>query len=212
MSVAEKKETEYFFISVAGDLNPAIHHPHWYESLGVLGRSAVDAALNDPGFLCSTELARFRAGPFTLVCESNRWTIGTRRRDQVEGILEITRAVWTALVHTPIYQFQFDIGDKRRTSLPDVPAALARLVLTTPLDLPQPSRSAEIRYQSGTEERDVHVNIGSAGHDEEWRSFVHVHVLASYPIRKEAGLRVDLAAMVQANFLRDMNQAIEQID
>lgn len=68
---------ETYSVLVAGSMNPMIHHPQWYRSIGAIDEEELESALRGD-FVATTPFAsRFQFGspPFTVMCQPNQWAI-----------------------------------------------------------------------------------------------------------------------------------------
>ena len=108
----EKTEDRSLFsVVVSGHMNPAIHHPAWYEQIGILTQAEALESLKGENFVCLPQVAQFASRGITVTCIPTRWDARTTKADQRERILDIAKRTYTALDHTPVsaFGFNFDI-------------------------------------------------------------------------------------------------------
>lgn len=120
-------DREQFAIVVAGKMNPAIHHPAWYEHAGILRAEDVREAHMAP-VICMQEFATFRTRQLEFVCERNRWSLATDQRDLIARIREIAGKVFARLDETPVSAFGFNFTYVREVPVADVGSTLAAAV------------------------------------------------------------------------------------
>src|SRR6202030_1678960 len=102
---------ELWSIVVIGLMNPAIHHPSWYQSMQLLDKQEVDYAGSASALVpivLAPQIAQFAVQEFKIVCLSNRWEIQTQRPEAVDRILKVASRVFEILDHTPVNAFGFN--------------------------------------------------------------------------------------------------------
>jgi hypothetical protein len=154
-----------YSIVVAGNMNPAIHHPAWYKlikalseeelaSSGGLGARRQDTAETspteqergvtvtiaavDPNDPISTPgFARFTAGKIRIACIEQSWTIATFDQNLLVRIRDVASSVFEALGHTPVSAYGFNFAFHRKTGVADVGALLAQIIDATEFGFPK---------------------------------------------------------------------------
>ena len=124
---------EFCSIVVVGQMNPAIHHPSWYQSMKLLDKQEFDSAVSGP-MLLMPQISQFAAPEFSIVCLPDRWEIQTRRLEAMDRILAAASSVFEILDHTPVSAFGFNFQFHRETSV-DVGHILGSVVERLPLGL-----------------------------------------------------------------------------
>lgn len=162
---------EIYSIVVAGAMNPAIHHPAWYKSIGALKDEEASLALPSSPLqiaeqwlatICTPQVAQFTVGRIRVVCIQQSWTIVTTDSDLVVRILGIASCVFRALGHTPVSAYGLNVASHRSSGVQRVGARLAELVQRLPLGLVfsgETSNSATIALKSSVENRDLNITI-----------------------------------------------------
>lgn len=115
----EQKNT--YAIVLIGAMNPRIHHPAWYQTVGLLDKDEAEAAMKLPLTLTTPMLAQLQTPKLLINCQDNRWEIRTVELDQVQRIQDITCKVFDELlVHTPIAAAGFNFTTYNETACKDV--------------------------------------------------------------------------------------------
>ncbi len=82
-------QPESFSITLKGSMNPAVHHPSWYYTIGQLSKDDA-ASVVGSGNLCVTpDLSTFRAPLFDVASSKGKWRIKTRDRNARLRILQV---------------------------------------------------------------------------------------------------------------------------
>src|SRR5205814_909544 len=123
--------SDVYNIVVVGAMNPRIHHPSWYELVGLLTPEQAKEALASsatfglPGF---AQLAAPSLG-LTISCNEKQWTVQTENREKISLLQSITFRVFDELLkHTPVSAYGFNIIYSRETRCPSVGKYLADLI------------------------------------------------------------------------------------
>ncbi len=165
-------------------MNPAIHHPAWYHSVGALtddelahtgavpakDRQPRPAVQGTPGIavagpnmpICTPAFAQFTAGHIRVVCINQSWTISTPDKTSFLRIRDIATRVFMALGHTPVSAYGLNFSYHRRTKLGNVAVRLAQFVEAMPLGFDKfqhTERSAKIAYTTSAPGRDFNVSV-----------------------------------------------------
>ena len=114
---------ENFSIVVVGAMNPRLHHPLWYQRIGLLTDADVAASQLLPLFV-TPNFSQFTTADGVLIqCLPNQWIAQAADERLVERIATLAITSMDALDHTPIAGFGFNFD--RCTPLPGVDVALA---------------------------------------------------------------------------------------
>ncbi len=177
---------EAYFIVVAGNMNPAIHHPAWYKVIGALSdeelasfglaggqaQAPVDMPIpereqglrpiTDTMTICTPTFAQFTAGKLRITCLEQSWTISTYDQSFLPRIRDVASSVFEALAHTPVSAYGLNFNFHRKAGVGNVGARLAQIVDATPLDFLKGGhgeRSAKIGYTLSERRRDLNVSV-----------------------------------------------------
>jgi hypothetical protein len=198
-----------YSIALLGAMNPAIHHPKWYEYIGVMDKAEVTAAVADPGLMVTPVFTVMRFPGFAIICQQNRWEVQAMSRDLSERLFAIAAGVFEALEHTPVTTFGFNTNQHRRTSSADVPRKLADAVMSADLGFDLAERvSAEIVVRSGTPERHslVRIQPSTQGPDH-----VFVGVNFEYLVPVQQSIHFELTPLLQQHYRADQDEALATI-
>ncbi len=105
---------------IAGQMNPAIHHPAWYRYNSLLDDDELQKASN---VIVVPPLSRFQTSTFHLLCGQDRWQISAVRTDRpsFDRMVDIGVKVFDDLLpHTPVSAFGFNFEDTRELKDLDV--------------------------------------------------------------------------------------------
>lgn len=214
--MAKETDTSLYSIVVVGQMNPRIHHPQWYHRIGCLSDEEMDAAVESDEMVCVPPIASFSVSGVAVVVQDARWEIRTADRGTTGRMLEIAGAVFAALEHTPVSGFGFNINLRRATSINDVGAYLAHLVLSSGLGLVirEGEASGEVILRSsypggeGASSRSVTVRIGSGKGEASGDAWIRHNF--HYQLEPDSsGEPFDLRTALQTRFDRDMCEAEE---
>jgi hypothetical protein len=113
------KDSDLFSFVALGSMNPRIHHPKWYEQVGLFEPEAINAALTSPTTIVSAAFAQFATNDITVRCLPERIDIQTTNREHIDRIREIGERLFDDLLdHTPVnvvalnFDFTRDFGNR----------------------------------------------------------------------------------------------------
>jgi hypothetical protein len=227
-----------YSIVVAGNMNPAIHHPGWYKAIRAMsddelapalgplqsppvqptgserqGQGVFRALSGSALTVVTPALAQFTVGPISITCLEQTWTIATINADLVSRICEIACAVFESLSHTPVSAYGFNLNAHRRTTTQNVGLGLAELLDATPVGLIRSidsQRTAKIAYTNIDETgRRLTVSMEQSATSAD---AVFVAINAHHPITvtPEEGFRqFDLTPLLRSSSDRDRRDADE---
>lgn len=201
------KHLDYYSIVIAGEMNPAIHHPAWYQRLGLVSDADLQHAIASEGFVCTPVVAQFDLPSMGVVCHPDRWEIATQDPDELVRALSIAIAVYEALPHTPIEGFAFDFSFHRTTRLARVGRFLALGVESMNIGLPcDDSSVASIHTRTRHGERQVRVIVAECAGDPDTVTF-------DYDVRYDVlpDARADLAVAMRRRFVVDRDEASSEL-
>lgn len=139
-------------IAVGGFMNPAIHHPLWYKTIGAIDDAEYQATISTP-FNTTTQLVsqlRFANSKLAIQCQQNEWTIQGLEDASWPKMVAVASLVFEKLNETPVSSYAFVTQKHLDTTISDVGAALAGKVYGMNLALPigdEPHSSVELRVK-----------------------------------------------------------------
>ena len=139
-----------YTIAVGGSMNPAIHHPLWYKTIGAIDEAEYQATMKTP-FNTTTQLlsqVRFANLRLAILCQQNEWTIQGFEDASWPKMVKMVSLVFEKLNETPVNSYSFVTQKHLDTPIRDVGAALAEKVHDLKLALPrgnEPYSNIEVR-------------------------------------------------------------------
>ncbi|ADI15578.1 hypothetical protein [Truepera radiovictrix] len=95
-------------IAIDGTMNPTIHHPTWYQLIGLLSWEDTAFATAGRHLLVTPSVSTFRVPAFALRCKRERWEIRTVSREARTRILNVALKTFDDLLpQTPVTGFHF---------------------------------------------------------------------------------------------------------
>jgi hypothetical protein len=221
--------TDGYTIVVAGNLNPAIHHPAWYKAIGVLSDEELSGALagalqkagdgkipiigslgtmSEGEPICSPLFAQFTVGRMRLICIPQNWTIATYDQALISRIVEITIAVFEALPQTPVSAYGLNFNFHRKTGTKNIGARMAQIVDATQFPFLKElngSRSARVGYTIDQGARVLNISLEPSVRSPDT---IFASLNAHHPIPAETGFRYfDLTPLLKQSVDQDLNDA-----
>jgi len=103
-----------YSVVVVGAMNPAIHHPQWYEAVGMLTAEEAQAAVRSGALVIVPQLAQFQAAALQIQCSPAGWQISTADQQQCGRIIDVAAMTFARLAETPISAYglnaRFDVN------------------------------------------------------------------------------------------------------
>jgi len=126
-----------YFIGVNGSMNPAIHHPQWYRTIGAIDEAELQAALRLPS-QTSQLFSQVQLGAQTLMvtCQPDAWWIQSNLVESWPRMIEIASQVFARLNETPVSGYAFTAQRHIDTDCPDTKFILASSLSELHLGLP----------------------------------------------------------------------------
>jgi hypothetical protein len=131
---APQPSREFCSIVVTGTMNPAIHHPSWYQSIQLLDQAAFDAAVAAP-MVMVPQFSQFSTPDFSIICLPDRWEIQTGKFSNAATILAAASKVFKVLDQTPVGAYGFNFQFHKESSVENVGKSLSLAVERLPLKL-----------------------------------------------------------------------------
>jgi hypothetical protein len=197
---------DFYSVVVAGNMNPAIHHPAWYLNFELIDKTEFDFALANATVVAP--LSRFNAPKFAVVCLPDRWEVQTTQPAEADRILDLASRVFAILDHTPVGAFGFNFQTHRETAVKSVGNVLGSVVRALPLGI---DLSADMAGQFvATLMRDGQQTTVTVAQSVLGQTLVFIHVNFHYGIATaqtpQEFRRFDLGPMLQAHFHTDQEK------
>ncbi len=141
-----------YTIAVGGAMNPAIHNPLWYKTIGAIDEAEYQASIKTP-FNTTTQLLsqlRFANSRLAVQCQLNEWTIQGFDDASWPKMVKVASLVFEKLNETPVNSYAFVTQKHLDTPIRDVGAALADKIYNLNLALPrgdEPTSSIELKVK-----------------------------------------------------------------
>ncbi len=171
---------DVYNIVVVGAMNPRIHHPSWYELVGLLTPKEAKEALTSsatfglPGF---TQLSATSLG-LTISCYEQRWIVQTEDREKIGLLQDFTFKVFDELLkHTPVSAYGFNFIYQRETRCATVGRFLANLISKTNLTLPADEADFTLRYSFSDHKGQLTIQKSPIGNASVSLSFNHEYFM-----------------------------------
>lgn len=94
-----------YSIVVVGAMNPAIHHPTWYEAVGLLNSEEAKQATSSGETVTVPHLSQYQIDKFQIQCTLDKWHIITKNVEEIERIVEIASGTFERLNETPVSSY-----------------------------------------------------------------------------------------------------------
>ncbi|MEW6741708.1 MAG: hypothetical protein AB1486_03025 [Planctomycetota bacterium] len=102
-----------YSIVVLGAMNPAIHHPKWYQAVGMLTDDEAGQAVRSGGLVVIPHVAQFQTAGMLIQCTTDRWQVNTAEAQHRRRMLDLAVNTFDRLAETPIsaygFNAQFDV-------------------------------------------------------------------------------------------------------
>jgi len=225
-----------YSITVAGNMNPAIHHPAWYKIIGALSdvEIAASGAVGDvkpvpeptepsdivqgglfvpsptSGPVLTPAFTAFTAGKLRIVCVQQNWTISTYERETFTRACEVACNVFAALPQTPVSAYGFNFNFHRKVGTANVASRLAQLADAVAFDFlldRQGDRSATLHYSLNEGPRTLNISLEPSVRGSQ---IVFVGINAHHPIVATAGTlfqQFDLEPLLRDHSSKDLPDA-----
>jgi len=98
-----------FSIVVIGSMNPAIHHPFWYQTIGGLTESETRTVLQAAATVTSAQLSQFNVAGVEVLCLPDRWQVQSADEAHINRLASLTKLIFDRLHDTPLKGFGLNI-------------------------------------------------------------------------------------------------------
>ena len=189
-----------YSIVVAGNMNPAIHHPFWYKSLSLISDEEVKEATANAGTFAAASGSQLIAKRFRILCQFEKWEIHFPELAELASCLQIAIKTFRVLEHTPVAAFGANLNAHVPTKKDQVAKHLASCVNRDLLGLGSfIPEGASFSLQSPKEkDRTVHVKIEPSVTA---KNAIFLSLNVHHEIQEQAIF--DLGAKLEANGSRD---------
>lgn len=151
---------EYSVVAL-GSMNPPIHHPQFYQRMGLVTDEQVQQSLESKALIFVPQLSQFLIGSTRITCEENRWQIRSKTADAMDQFKKIASEIFDIhLPHTPISAvgFNFAYGQNCNMNVAEKIGQLATTALDVGIEKPS---SGEIKVTDTSSEFHVSVVVRS---------------------------------------------------
>jgi len=151
-----------YLIVVAGAMNPAIHHPSWYEIAGILSNEEATKANESGVVVVSPQVASFNVGQISITCIPARWQAQATSESDFQKIVEVADRTFKVLYHTPISAFGINFMHHRVVRFENVAAELGRAIRSLNLGFMHEATRPEagkLIYETSTGDKFVTVRL-----------------------------------------------------
>jgi len=207
-------QTDNFSIVVLGGMNPRVHHPFFYQSLGILNEAQVKTAVEAATTMCMPQIAQLDIEDMRIICLPDRWQIASPNEVRAARLLEIAGGVMTALDHTPTgaigFNFDFVRASGRQDTEPHF-SGLARSLRLGLGDAKEEDASASFSYVARDTEpeakRVASVHVAPVADPAD-----HVLVKNNFNYQITLTGKFDLGPVLRARYERDHRAAQGQLE
>lgn len=154
-------------------MNPAIHHPSWYQAIGAADDASAQKAASQPDMIVLQQLARIRLGPLDIQCLPEQWRVSSASERDEGAAIELTVKVFEALNHTPVHAFGLNYIAQNVLEHA-TPQSLASHFAGSPLSPQLDSRAAEFESVTLGYELDALPEIDGCSAERRFRSHVSI--------------------------------------
>jgi len=203
MTTQQISPVSQFSIVILGAMNPAIHHPIWYQLNKLLGDDEVKQALTAGGLVNSPDVSQFSCSDFRITCMRDRWDIFTTKSELRARMLTIAAAVFVKLPETPIGLFAFNNDFHLQTRSADVGTLLGKKLSQLHLNLPAGISKESITINMDTPYPTT-FRIEPSPHSP---NMVFVAVNTNHPVPSSEAGYFDLTPMLTEFFEKDFAMA-----
>jgi hypothetical protein len=187
-----------YTIAIGGSMNPAIHHPIWYRTIGAIDEVEYQASIRSP-FNTTTQLMsqlRFVNSKLAVQCQINEWMIQGFDDDSWPRMVNIVSLVFEKLNETPVTAYSFITQKHLDTPISDIRSALAEKIYGMKLALPhgdEPASNIELTVTIADHQVRMALQPSIRGADKLFVFYQH-----QYAPPQEQGKYFDLGKLITA--------------
>ncbi|HWX53670.1 MAG TPA: hypothetical protein VN176_03670 [Verrucomicrobiae bacterium] len=179
-------------------MNPAIHSPQWYRTIGAIDEAELQAALKVPS-LSTTPLSshlEFGSPPLTVACQTEQWWIQSAVIGSWPRMIDVTSLVFSKLKETPLESFGLVAHRHIDTDGADIKSVLAAALGELSLGLPISGKSTRSNISLSVVEQDYEATTSIQPSYLSERS-VFILYRREYEVPKAPSGYVDLGAVLK---------------
>ena len=182
-------------VVVLGAMNPAIHHPAWYQAMSIITEAEFEESLRNQ-VIVTPQLTQFKTENLVLDCTLERWQVSSEA-EEINRIMTLAKTTFEKLYHTPVGAYginhDFHIETKREIA-PILMSIIGKTDLPFP---PHEEGTAAIIY---TAERDdckfrTVISISPRG-----QNFLYIQNNVHFDISSEKKEHFDLGPLLDRAF------------
>jgi hypothetical protein len=201
-----------FNIVVLGDMNPRIHTPAWYQLIGLIDQSEMEASVQSPMTMAIPPIAQVQLEGILIQCQQKLWEIRTTDCSRFDRMKSITVKVFDELLmHTPVISMGFNFNYYEQTSVDAVGLYLATCLSRMPLGLESDSLlSGEISLRRSAGDHTIHVNVRPSyilGDD----SYIWISNNYEYNFSSDPQKFFNLSETIDSRFETDRSDAQDRV-
>ncbi|MCB1767111.1 MAG: hypothetical protein KDJ22_13805 [Candidatus Competibacteraceae bacterium] len=182
-------------VVVLGVMNPAIHHPAWYQAMSIITEAEFEESLRNQ-VIVTPQLTQFKTENLVLDCTLERWQVSSEA-EEVNRIMTLAKTTFEKLYHTPIKAYgvnhNFHIETKR-----EIAPTLMSIIRKTDLPFPPHEEgTATITYIAEGDDckfRTV-ISISPRG-----QNFLHIQNNVHFDVSSEEKGHFDLGPLLDRAF------------
>jgi hypothetical protein len=128
---------ESYIILVTGAMNPQVHTPQFYRTIGAMDENELQASLKMPQNTTAAAMSQFEYGtlPITVSCQPTQWWIQSANDSLWDRMTSIASTVFTKLGGTPVSAYLLASQRHIETTV-DVKPVLERKIAELSLGFP----------------------------------------------------------------------------
>jgi hypothetical protein len=190
---------EIFSVLVVGSMNPAIHHPFWYRSIGAMDEAELQGALKLPtnATTPALSLVQFGVPRLSVNCQQTQWLIQSNEPSQWERMVAISALVFSKLDETPVSAYGLLSQRHLPTQAPDVKSAIASSIFGLQLGFPAGKSTTSSVQMTVLEEDYELTTLIQPSVMSEQSIFCHYHQQYQAPRPSEGYEHFDLGALLK---------------
>jgi hypothetical protein len=122
-------DSDSYSVVILGDMNPRIHHPLWYRTVGLFTERDVTHTIKSQPVVCTPGYAQFAVDEYVITCLQDRWEIRTPVVANAERIRDMAMRIFDDLLgQTPVRDIATNFDYVRSTPGRNATAFLARIL------------------------------------------------------------------------------------
>ncbi len=164
MAEIQTTAADAFSIVIVGAMNPRIHHPQWYRTIGAIDEAELQSTLSGASVLITAMVSQFQfpaaEAAIAINCIPDRWTIQTNTDSTWERIANVAARVFEKLSETPCTIYGFNTQKHVKTEAPNVKDTMATAIAEMQLGFPiGRSLASAVQLQSTEDDHKITVSL-----------------------------------------------------